>query len=184
MQSIFTYAALLAGLVSASPMDPRADDTTCMEKGMKVTEWTVHDFDFHASYTFTNPAHQVSGGYVNFTLENPALDYRPVCSSSSSQLSDFYYGTMTYTCDTPVDGDEATYTFSRPSGELKINQTWSCADEKGYIKAQGGVTLDLDCDDSTWKNPEWKEGQLYSVRTINCTLVTLDVPVESMQAVL
>jgi hypothetical protein len=155
-----------------------------MQKGMKVSNWVVHDFDFHASYIFTNPAHQNSWGYVNFTLENPALDYRPVCSSSSNQLNDFYYGTAVYECDTPVEGDDATYTFSRPSGELQVNQTWSCLSEGGYIQAQGGVTLHLNCSDSTWQNPDWEEGQLYSVRTVNCSHVTTKVPIKSIQAAL
>ncbi|KAI5456634.1 hypothetical protein BGZ63DRAFT_395927 [Mariannaea sp. PMI_226] len=184
MQSFFKLSLLLAGFISASPLLPRYDKETCMEKGMKTKNWIVHNFDFHASYIFTSPSHQNSMGYVNFTLENPSLDRQHVCSSVSSQLSDFYYGTQVYECDTPVPGDVATYTFNRPTGELQVNQTWDCLSEGGYIQAQGDVTLKLKCSDSTWKNPHWQSGQIYSQRTINCTHVTVNAPITSLEAVL
>jgi hypothetical protein len=181
----FLSALLLAGSTAALPTEIRqANPESCMSKSTKVSKWSVENFDYHASYTFTTPAHQNSWGYVNFTLSNPALDYKPICSAASSQLQDFYYGNFVYKCDVPVEGDEASFTFSRPASDLRINQTWSCVEEGGRVWAEGGIKLDLDCKDETWENPEWKQGQIYSSRTISCAQVTVDAPVETISAIL
>ncbi|KAH6610095.1 hypothetical protein Trco_000115 [Trichoderma cornu-damae] len=156
----------------------------CTASSAKVSQWTVEDFDFHASYTFTTPAHQNSWGYVNFTLANPAVGYSPVCSASSNQLSDFFYGNFVYSCDVPVAADKATFTFSRPGSDLRINQTWNCADEGSRFTAQGGVKLNLTCSDTTWQNPAWTPGHIYSLRTVTCGKATVPAPIEEMSAVL
>lgn len=182
----FLATILLAGSAAAAPTLSliARDDDSCMAKGAKATEWTIHEFDFHASYTFTNPAHQNSYGYVNFTLENPVLDYRPVCSASSSQLNDFFYGTQIFNCEVPGEHDTATFTFSRPSGELQVNQTWHCLEEGGRFTAKGGVTLDLDCEESFYENPDWQPGQIYSQRLITCEKKTVTAPITEISAVL
>jgi hypothetical protein len=95
--------------------------------------WTVHGFDYHASYTFTNPAHQNSWGYVNFNLTNNVVPYTAVCAASSSQLADFFYGTLDYSCSLPADapaGASVTFRFSRPSGELDITESIICSEQK------------------------------------------------------
>lgn len=97
--------------------------------------WTVTDFEYHASYVFSTPAHQNSWGYVDFNLSNPAVpDAVATCHAASNQLSDFFYGTVWYDCalnGTTTGGGPApaTFAFSRPSGELKVNQTWTCDDQ-------------------------------------------------------
>ncbi|KAL7912645.1 hypothetical protein GGI35DRAFT_258200 [Trichoderma velutinum] len=189
-----TCALFLSSSVLALPSVPRAISTKpypvpptapgCTEKSTNLTAWTVDNFDFHSSYTFTTPAHQNSWGYVNFTLTNPAVDYIPVCSAASNQLSDFFYGTFVYECTLPNTSDKATFTFSRPNSQLQINQTWSCADEGSRFTAIGGVTLNLTCDDTTWQNPNWTAGQIYSTRTVTCGKVTVPASIEEMSAVL
>jgi hypothetical protein len=96
-------------------------------------EWTVHGFDYHASYTFTNPAHQNSWGYVNFNLTNNVVPYTAVCSAASSQLSDFFYGTVDYTCKLPAEapaGAAVKFRFSRPSGQLDITESILCTEKQ------------------------------------------------------
>lgn len=187
MQNLFTtllFAASAMALPTLSSI-PRDDEPeSCMTKGTHVSEWTVSDFDFHASYIFTTPSHQNSWGYVNFTLENPALDYKPVCSASSSQLDIFFYGTQIFTCETPNEHDEATFTFNRASGDLRLNQTWSCLEEGGRVMAKGGVVFDLDCKETKYQNDDWKQGQIYSTRDITCEKVTKEAPIEELSAVL
>lgn len=177
---------LLAGSALALPasLSSRATEETCTKKSTAAYEWTVDDFDFHASYTFSTPAHQNSWGYVNFTLTNSVLDYKPICSASSSQLEDFFYGTMVYDCKVPENAEEATFTYSRPSGALQINQTWTCEDEGSRFTGSGGTKLDLDCKETEWQNPHWEEGQVYSTRLIDCTPVTVDAPIKTMTAIL
>ncbi|KAL7944262.1 hypothetical protein V8C42DRAFT_326322 [Trichoderma barbatum] len=192
-----TCALLLAGSALALPSIPRADNSInspypvppspapgCTDRSTKLTEWKVTDFDFHASYVFTTPAHQNSWGYVNFTLINPAANYTSDCSASSNQLQDFFYGNFKYSCNVPVLADTATFTFSRPDSQLRINQTWNCPGEGSRFTAIGGVDLKLKCEDTTWKNPNWTAGQIYSQRLITCLKATVPAPIEEMSAVL
>lgn len=177
---------LLAGSALAAPAMPARRADSCVERSQDLTLWDVEKFDFHASYIFTTPAHQNSWGYANFTLSNPAVDYKPVCSARSNQLDDFFYGTQVYTCDVPdgaPDGGEATFTFSRPSGGLQVNQTWPCVDEGARFEAQGGVKLNLTCEETEWENPDWTPGHIYSSRNIDCNHVDAQTPIEKISGV-
>ena len=132
MRSIISSLIAVASLASASPITLNTrGDGSCSDVSFKGLEWTVQDFDYHASYIFTTPAHQNSWGYVNFNLSNPAIPYLASCSATSNQLSDFFYGTMWYNCTLPDEtpyGGAAQFAFSRPSGKLDVNQTWTCDD--------------------------------------------------------
>jgi len=125
----------LMPLAFTSPLplvEQRDASPGCTEASFGKFSWTVDNFDYHASYIFTTPAHQNSYGFLNFTLSNPALPSAAICSASSSQLSDFFYGNIWYTCNIPDSGHEGTATafaFNRASGQLDFNQTWSCSDE-------------------------------------------------------
>ncbi|KAH9886144.1 hypothetical protein F4778DRAFT_759142 [Xylariomycetidae sp. FL2044] len=195
---ISTLAAILPALAAAAPLDQhqhqqlgaRDDNPGCQAAGFGGDfAWTVKDFDYHASYIFTTPAHQNSWGYVSFNLSNPALAYEAQCSAASSQLSDFFYGNFPYTCTVP-DADaggstttETTFDFSRPSGVLDVNQTWVCSDaDPQYpttFHAYGTANLTLSCTVETVNNPDWQIGEIYSSRTVTCDLVT--VPVKPYQ---
>lgn len=114
---------------SCSAPPPRPN---CESKA-KSLKWTVQDFDYHASYIFTTPAHQNSYGYVNFNLTSTAVGFTASCSASSSQLTDFFYGTQWYTCilspDAPA-GSVVEFQFNRPTGQLDVRQTVVCPAEK------------------------------------------------------
>lgn len=185
--------ALLAGTAIAIPTQITvanalkalaADPETCTSKSIETREWTLKDFDFHASYLFTTPAHQNSWGYVNFELINKNLDFAAKCSATSNWLDDFYYGNLNYNCTQP-DGSnsEGTFNFSRPTNQLNVNQTWSCLSEGSRFYAEGGAALPLDCKDETRKNPNWPAGGFYSERTITCKNITMPLPITSMAAV-
>lgn len=128
--SVLTIASYALG----SPITSRGTSTGCSNTSFGGFEWTVDSFVYHASYIFTTPAHQNSWGYVDFNLTNPAVpDLLATCSARSDQLSDFFYGTFAYTCTLNGELGEpgpapAKFTYSRPSGELEINQTWTCED--------------------------------------------------------
>ncbi|KAH8882333.1 hypothetical protein GQ53DRAFT_604249, partial [Thozetella sp. PMI_491] len=183
----------LLPFVLAGPVTlPRDANPGCSDHSFKNFQWAVQNFDFHASYIFSTPSHQNSWGYVNFTLENPALPYVAQCLASSDQLSDFFYGTLPYSCSFPQGtthpaGTGAKFDFSRPSGELRINQTWQCSDVDPIYPttfwARGAVNLTLDCTDTTWVNPNWTAGQIYSDREIKCQPVTVLVKPFEMTAV-
>lgn len=136
MYRVISAFVAYAAYVACTPLEKATRDSAgCSETSFGDFEWTVEDFDYHASYIFTTPAHQNSWGYVNFNLSNPAVpDLLASCNAASSQLSDFFYGTMQYNCT--FDGQvgqpgpaPAKFTFNRPSGELDIDQKWVCRDQ-------------------------------------------------------
>lgn len=194
MYSLISTLAALLPLAVAAPVSYEtttpAYETNpgCQKASFGNFTWTLEDFDFHSSYIFTTPAHQNSWGYVNFNLSNPALTYKTSCSAQSSQLSDFFYGTQEYTCSQP-DGTSAvtTFDFSRPGGTLNVNETWVCADQDPQwpvtIHGYGQVNLTLECTDTTYQNPNWTLGQIYSDREVKCSPVTLPLKPYMMTAV-
>jgi hypothetical protein len=189
MHAILSSVALLATSAMAAPtlssILPRQDEPTCTDASMALTHWTVAGFDYHSSEIFTTPAHQNSWGYVNFTLSNGALDYSPICSAASNQLSNYFYGTMIYECELPEEaGGPATFTFNQPTGELRVNQTWTCPEEGARFMAEGGVVLDLSCHEQSWQNPNWTLGETYSTHFVTCDLVDAETPIEEISAVL
>ncbi|KAG6010719.1 hypothetical protein E4U43_008543 [Claviceps pusilla] len=176
---------LAAAALAAPPPAPMATPEThsCTQKSSHAREWHVKDFEFYASYIFTTPAHQNSWGHVNFTLENPALNFVSQCEGSSNQLTDFFYGNFAYNCAQKLPSADTSFTFSRPTGELVINQSWACVSEGSRFWAGGSANLTLNCKDETWQNPEWKMGQTYSSRTITCDHLHTDVQVSSMAGI-
>lgn len=186
MYTTILNTLFLAGVTLAVPTNTiRQEEESCVDKSTQIKLWKVSQFDFHSSEVFTTPAHQNSWGYVNFTLENPATEYKPVCAASSNQLSDFFYGTVIYKCDVEDDGagGGATFTYSRPSGLLAINETWACTEEQALFEAEGGIDLNLNCKESEWTNDDWSQGELYSTRNVDCNYVDAETPITSLRAV-
>ncbi|KAG6001543.1 hypothetical protein E4U21_004100 [Claviceps maximensis] len=185
MRVSVSSALLFAAAAMAAPANTDKEPQThsCTRQSSQTKEWHVKDLDFHASYLFTTPAHQVSAGDISFTLENPSLKFTSHCHANSNHLNDFFYGDFVYNCTQPMPNAETTFTFSRPSGQLMINQTWICAKEGSRFWAKGGANLTLSCKDDTWHNPEWKMGQTYSSRTVTCDHLNANVPVSSMAGV-
>ncbi|CEJ80630.1 hypothetical protein VHEMI00803 [[Torrubiella] hemipterigena] len=187
-------SALLAGAAVAMPTHVQvasavkaiadANPDSCTAQSLRTSEWTLKDFDFHASYTFTTPAHQNSWGYVNFELANKNLDYNAKCSATSGWLDSFFYGLINYNCTQP-DGSlsQGSFNFSRGDNTLNINQTWPCKEEGSRFYAQGGAKLPLDCTEEKWQNPDWQLGQIYSTRVITCKNVTMPLPFTSLAAI-
>ncbi|OAA64777.1 hypothetical protein ISF_04187 [Cordyceps fumosorosea ARSEF 2679] len=175
--------ALLAASALAAPAATIDGTESCTRTSTRVTTFNVKDFDFHASWTFSTPAHQIAGGYVNFTLGNAALPYVYTCSAASTQLEDFYYGNFIYNCTDPTGRQtrEGTFTYSRPTTTLAINQTWECP-EGSRFWAEGAAKLDLHCNETKWQNPNWQPGQIYSSRSVTCDKLTQPVPITNMRA--
>ena len=79
--------------------------------------WTARNFYFHASYIYTASAHPSSvGGYASFDLFNPAGQSMIYCDLASSQLSDFFDGTVQYKCN----DTRSSFDFNRASGQLRV----------------------------------------------------------------
>lgn len=194
--SFLLLSGLLAGssavsIPAHSHIQFRDTPPSCSGPVTNDFHWTIEDFTYHASYIFTTPAHQNSWGYVDFNLTNPALPYAAKCSAASNQLSDFFYGNYLYTCTLPdgstISDGSASFEFSRPSGQLNINQTWTCIDTDPTYPvtygATGTVNLALTCNETFWQNPDWTVGQIYSTRGIICDPVTLPLVPSAMTAI-
>jgi hypothetical protein len=129
------FALSLLGVAAASPLASRspaeAVDTAagCTDTSQKNFAWVARAFDFHASYIFTTPAHQNSWGYASFDLFNPADQSTAHCEARSNQLSDFFYGTVQYKCNDTMRAGSTSFDFSRPSGQLRVEQSWTCKDQ-------------------------------------------------------
>ncbi|KAI8947082.1 hypothetical protein F4801DRAFT_562206 [Xylaria longipes] len=187
---IGTLAAVLP-LTAAAPygLGPRSSNPSCASLSFSNDfSWTIEDFTYSASYHFTTPAHQVSGGNVNFNLTNPAVPEKVTCTAYSTQLSDFFYGNFNYNCQAAEGSTtETSFAFSRPSGLLNVNQTWTCTDQDPQFPTTfhgyGAVNLTLDCNDTFYQNPNWTMGETYSLRTISCAPVTLPLKPHDKTAV-
>ncbi|KAM4062048.1 alternaria alternata allergen 1 domain-containing protein [Hirsutella rhossiliensis] len=182
MRSLLASTLVLAGSAIAAPAPA---PQTCTSDSVAVSEWSVSDFEYHASYVFTTPAHQNSAGTVNFSLTNAAVPYTAQCFAASTQLQDFFYGNVPYKCTLPAanSADEVTFTFNRASGELKLEHSWNCASENSRFKASGGANVGLKCHEQETKNDKWQMGQEYSRREISCDRVTLKVPITEKSGV-
>lgn len=180
---------LLGLTATASPIlsNPRAADTEaaagCSAVSWQSMAWTARAFDFHASYVFTTPAHQNSWGYASFDLLNPADGSTARCEAASNQLSDFFYGTVQYTCN----DTRTTFDFSRPANQLRVKQSWVCNDQDPQwptkFTGAGNVNLTLECTDTTWQNQDWSLGQVYSSRDIKCAPVDTEIKPTELSAV-
>jgi hypothetical protein len=133
-RTAFAAVPLLALTATASPVpNPKAavdarSPAGCSAASFKNFAWTAKNFDFHASYIFTTPAHQNSWGYVSFDLVNPADQTTTHCEGQSNQLSDFFYGTVPYKCNDTARIGRTSFDFARPTNQLRLNQTWTCDD--------------------------------------------------------
>lgn len=100
--------------------------------------FTLHNITYSDQTIYSTPAHlAVAGGNFAFNLTNTATTYTTTCSAYApdEDWPEFFYGNEIYYCKTPVNaGSEAStnFTFSRASGKIAINSSWSCGsgDEK------------------------------------------------------
>ncbi|KAK4096731.1 hypothetical protein N658DRAFT_510972 [Parathielavia hyrcaniae] len=190
------YLALLPllGLTATASPNPSPDaaETTaspagCSDISFKSFAWLARSFDFHASYIFTTPAHQNSWGYASFDLYNPADQSTARCEAASNQLSDFFYGTVPYKCNDTQRVGSTSFDFSRASSRLRVNQTWTCDDKDPQwptiFTGRGDVNLTLSCTDTTWQNPNWTMGEIYSSRDVQCAPVDASIEPYEMEAI-
>jgi len=56
-------------------------------------------------------------------------------------------------------------------------------DARITFRGDAQANLTLDCTDTTWSNPNWTMGQIYSDREVKCAPVTLPVKPDTMTAV-
>ncbi|KAK0636044.1 hypothetical protein B0T17DRAFT_517966 [Bombardia bombarda] len=174
---------------AAAAVVPR-DAAGCTATSLGDFAWEIQNFVYHASYIFTTPAHQVSGGHVSFNVTNPAFGDAPAatCSGDSSQLQDFFYGWQSFNCTSNFEKVfSTTFSFEHANGDLRLNQTWSCNDQAPQyptrFTAAGAANITLDCTETVYQNPNWTSGQTYSSRDVRCAPVTVPMKPYEISAV-
>ncbi|CAK7568343.1 MAG: hypothetical protein SEPTF4163_006330 [Sporothrix epigloea] len=170
--------SLAAALVSAAaiPLDNivRDENPGCTADSFGSFDWTVSAIVYNTSITFSTPAHQIPSGIVQFNLTNPALTYTAVCEAYSSQLTEFFYGNIVYSCTEPANATTSTkFTFDAGTSLLRVNQTWTCSDEDAAypdtFTYAGAVNLTLDCTATSYQNANWTIGEIYSRNSTFCS---------------
>jgi hypothetical protein len=91
------------------------------------TEIVLEEISYSSALVYSTPAHlAVAYAKLAFNLTNTAVPYTTLCTASSSQEFDFFYGEVIYRCYTPGvhPGASASFTFNQPDGTFHVNQTW------------------------------------------------------------
>ncbi len=55
--------------------------------------------------------------------------------------------------------------------------------ERTTFTGRGDVNLTLACTDTTWQNPDWSMGQIYSSRDVKCAPVESEIKPTELSAV-
>ena len=103
--------------------------------------WILSDLTFKSSIIFSTPAHQIDWGKVIFNLTNTAIGpgIQLSCEGQNEQPEQFFYGNIWYHCSlinsslaaeitTEMHGTRARFCYNRPTGQLILNQEWTCRD--------------------------------------------------------
>ncbi|KAK4201149.1 hypothetical protein QBC40DRAFT_339263 [Triangularia verruculosa] len=153
MKSRITAFITFLSLSAATPHKRRdgkcgggPDPITMCTKTLEALKWTVHDFDFHASYVFTNPAHQNSWGYmcrpagarVGFKFSRPAgtLEISETVGCSDKLFVVNGGTTLTLTC-TGVTTQNPNWT----PGQIYSSRDIRCTPVDATIEAENVTAL-------------------------------------------
>ncbi|KAL5604260.1 hypothetical protein BROUX41_002238 [Berkeleyomyces rouxiae] len=171
-----SFATLLAatGAMGAALL-PRQEELACVQPSANFEKWTITDFDFHWSKKYTNPAHGIIDGVVQFNLTNPAIGNPLQCKGHSTVWPNFFSGDQWIDCEGTIVSS-ARFAFDNTASTLKINQAWLC-DTSNYNHTGFGDAV-LACTTSgIQQNPNWVEGstELFSEEYFNCALSTFDI---------
>ncbi|KAJ6441337.1 ribosomal RNA adenine methylase transferase [Purpureocillium lavendulum] len=186
MQAAITLLLLCAGLAVGRPAVQAVGP--CTKLSSSTTKWDVVDFGYSATSDSSagSKANATttdgSGGTIRFRLANAAVEYKANCSAQSADGPDFFDGKREYACSVPVQGDKATFTFSRQTGRLHIKQMWRCAKEFTGFQAEGGIALNLTCGEGGQRRTSSPLRRQTAVSKILCDNSPLSVPIENLSA--
>jgi hypothetical protein len=156
----------------------RAADRVCTAASSATLVWRINTFEFQANETTVSPNPEFVQGIANFTLENSALGYKTVCRGESQRKPDYFYGDIVYDCAMPADaaGDKTSFSFTRKTRMLEINQTWACEKDGSHFSGHGVVKLQLACNEMLRKNRF--NGKDFSSRTEDCAVHGVPVKIK------
>ncbi|MCV5111241.1 hypothetical protein OFM52_28620, partial [Escherichia coli] len=123
----------------------------CTNTSLHGFQWTVSDFHYSSSLTYTTPSHRINGATVRFNLTSNALpELNVYCDAYSSDFSDPFYGQRVYDCTTVVNSTlgasvggkgervlaeggrfQTQFRYWKSSQSVEVRQTWECDDLEG-----------------------------------------------------
>ncbi|KAK3497431.1 uncharacterized protein B0T23DRAFT_402558 [Neurospora hispaniola] len=170
----------------------------CTNTSLHGFQWTVSDFHYSSSLTYTTPSHRINGATVRFNLTSNALPKLNVyCDAYSSDFSDSFYGQRVYDCTTVVNStlgasvgekeggvlaeggrSQTQFRYWKSSQSVEVRQTWECDDLEGpgnmaIFSANGTSAAQTpNCTFEEHQTPpsEWKNGDTYYWNVQACTL--------------
>ncbi|KYK59469.1 hypothetical protein DCS_00599 [Drechmeria coniospora] len=190
MMNFILAAFLVAVSAIASPskaVHPR-HFIHCYDGTKKEHWWTISNFDYRLSDTFSSPDAHTAFGSINFTLTHPGIDYEAQCSAQfseesavagSSDTTDFIDGNIRHACNVPggIHGDTVKFSYSSSNSMLRIDHFWNCGGTRTWYEAVGLVKLS--CEKSYEHDPEWTpaSNKSYSSHHITCAHAKTTAPV-------
>ena len=115
----------------------------CTNTSLHDMQWTIHDFHFSSSLTYSTPSHRINGATVKFNLTSNALpELNVYCDAYSTDYSDPFYGQRVYDCLTVVnstsggevkwkEGFKTQFRYWKSTQAVEVRQTWECDDVEG-----------------------------------------------------
>ncbi|KAK1779453.1 hypothetical protein QBC45DRAFT_411167 [Copromyces sp. CBS 386.78] len=164
----------------------------CTNTSLHDMQWTVRNFHYSSSLTYSTPSHRLNGAEVSFNLTSNALpELKVYCHAYSTDYMDPFYGQMVYNCSTvtnPTKGGggevkgglktQFRYWKSGQAVEVEVKQTWECDDLEGpgnmAIFTGNGTSANQtpNCTFEEHQTPpaEWENGMNYYWNMQNCDL--------------
>ncbi|KAF2822533.1 hypothetical protein CC86DRAFT_258055, partial [Ophiobolus disseminans] len=122
--------------------------------------------NFSSYYTFISPsAMGPKAAYFSFKLNNDEVGVATDCRASTSMPLGQIYPHQRFDCST----EDVTTTFSYDTSTkvVGLNSTWSCGGDIVYSITLSG-NVDFKCKTTTWANPDWEDGKLFSNTSTIC----------------
>ncbi|CCC07893.1 unnamed protein product [Sordaria macrospora k-hell] len=167
--------------------------TGCTNTSLHDMHWTVSDFHYSSSLTYTTPSHRVNGATVKFNLTSNALpELNVYCVAYSTDYMDPFYGQRVYDCSTVInstsggevkEGFKTQFRYWKSIQAVEVRQRWECDDlaegpgnmpgNMAVFSANGtSANQTPNCTFEEHQTPpaEWKNGMNYYWNIQNCDL--------------
>ncbi|KAK1757871.1 hypothetical protein QBC47DRAFT_166342 [Echria macrotheca] len=201
--SLTTAAPAPAPIPDLTPSSS-SSSSSCSNTSFQTTSLLAQSLSLNTSVLFTTPSHAVEGGYLSFTVLNPAFPSTPVeCTAADTRKWEFFYGDQWFNCPSPTSSSESgsrivetkfrytnrgeTRYLAYVGGTVEIEQRWRCAGEDGgdsiTFKASAAADITLSCDIHKSQNPNWTNGATYASNSMVCAKQDWEVEVNEISAV-
>ncbi|PVH94567.1 hypothetical protein DM02DRAFT_188542 [Periconia macrospinosa] len=153
-------------LALALTLPPRAEPCDA------ARQWTIPNVDYSSQITYSTPAHMAtSRASIEFTYTSSTNSETSSCTGYSTGQQDsgafFAFPNPTGCTEAPGSATVSTFSYTGPTKNLNINETFTC--EGNTYLAAASTQLALQCKETVYNNPNWTTpGDIYSAKTVAC----------------